>query len=74
MRLLSLALAAVAVAVAGAQKLSLEDDPKRENTYFDGKRVPPLLELTPKNWDQEINQTRFLMVKHYRLVVILPES
>jgi protein disulfide-isomerase len=66
MRLLSLALLAGAAVLGRAQKLSLENDPKKENTYFDGQRVPPLLELTPTNWDEEVNQTRFLMIKHYR--------
>ncbi|KAH8173086.1 thioredoxin domain-containing protein [Sarocladium implicatum] len=65
MRFLSLALLAGAALLGRAQKMSLEDDPKKENTYFDAKRVPPLLELTPSNWEEEVNQTKFLMVKHY---------
>jgi protein disulfide-isomerase len=70
MRFLSLALLASAAILGRAQKMSLENDPKKENTYFDGKKVPPLLELTPSNWDEEVNQTKFLMVKHYRLVTL----
>ena len=56
MRFLSLALLAGAAVLGSAQKMSLEDDPKKENTYFDAKRVPPLLELTPSNWEEEVNQ------------------
>lgn len=42
------------------------DDPLRENTYFNAKKVPPLLELTPDNWDAEMKLSRWLFVKHYR--------
>lgn len=38
----------------------------RENTYFNAKKVPPLLELTPDNWDAEMKLSRWLFVKHYR--------
>ncbi|KAJ9132484.1 Thioredoxin-like protein [Coniochaeta hoffmannii] len=44
---------------------SADDKTEQENTYFNGKKVPPMLELTESNWDQEINSSKWLMVKHY---------
>jgi len=41
-------------------------DVTRENTYFDGKKVPPILELTPDNFKTESKASKWLMVKHYR--------
>lgn len=66
MRLSPLALLAGAWALARAQSLTEEDDPKKENTYFNSIKVPPLLELSPANWEAETSQTRWMMVKHYR--------
>lgn len=65
MRLRSLALVAASAAHAWAQSLSGDADSK-DFTEFDSVKVPPLLELTPSNFEEEMNQTRFLMVKHYR--------
>ncbi|KAI1450549.1 thioredoxin-like protein [Annulohypoxylon stygium] len=68
MRLLaSLALFLSAAALGTAQAIGAEtsDSPDRENTYFNGKRVPPLLELTADNFDKEVKLSKFLVVKYY---------
>jgi len=67
MRFASVALLALGavpwgVAASGDQK----SDPTRENTYFDGKKVPPILELTPDNFKAESKASKWLLVKHYR--------
>ncbi|KAH6958313.1 hypothetical protein DER45DRAFT_483909 [Fusarium avenaceum] len=41
-----------------------EANPVKPST-FNGKTVPPLKELTPANWEEEIKKNKFLMVKHY---------
>ncbi len=68
MRLASLALFLSAAILGSAQAIGTEtsDDPDRENTYFNGKRVPPLLELTSENFDKEIKQSKFVVVKYFR--------
>lgn len=67
MRLLNLSFLFGAVAlVAGASSEPEEEDPMRENTYFNGKKVPPMLEITPANWEKEAKASKFLVVKHYR--------
>lgn len=66
MRRSLLALLAGATSFVYAQSLSKEEDPKKENTYFNTQKVPPLLELTPNNWEEEMQNSRFLVVKHYR--------
>lgn len=75
MRLSSLAwgLLLGAVARVAAQDDDFEDeeipeDKSLETTTFDGKLVPPILELTPSNWDTEIRKSRYMLVKHYRCV------
>jgi protein disulfide-isomerase len=67
MRLLhwSLLLGAVARAVA-EDDYDFEDDAPKEATFFNGKKVPPMLELTPDNWEQESKASKYLLVKHYR--------
>jgi protein disulfide-isomerase len=37
-----------------------------EPTTFNGIEVPPLLELTPDNYDQELKDSTYVMVKHHR--------
>jgi protein disulfide-isomerase len=66
MRLLNLSLLFGAAALAVDSTPFEDEDPVRENTYFNGKKVPPMLELTPENWEKESKASRFLMVKHYR--------
>ncbi|ORY65555.1 thioredoxin-like protein [Pseudomassariella vexata] len=67
MRLLSLALFLGASVLGAAQAIGaeLQDDPARENTYFNGKKVPPLLELTADNFEKEVKQTKYLVVKYF---------
>ncbi|KAL7628011.1 hypothetical protein AAE478_002207 [Parahypoxylon ruwenzoriense] len=67
MRLASLALLLSAAALGTAQAIGAEtsDSPDRENTYFNGKRVPPLLELTADNFDDEVKLSEFLVVKYF---------
>ncbi|KAI2621502.1 thioredoxin-like protein [Hypomontagnella submonticulosa] len=67
MRLASLALFFGAAALGAAQAIGSEskDNPDKENTYFNGKKVPPLLELTPNNFDEEVKQSKLLVVKYF---------
>ncbi|KAH8735916.1 putative disulfide isomerase [Ilyonectria robusta] len=65
MRLSSFAVLTGAMALAGAQLMPDEEDFKKEATYFNDKKVPALLELTPANWEAEITKTKYLFVKHY---------
>ncbi|CAJ2514128.1 Uu.00g022470.m01.CDS01 [Anthostomella pinea] len=67
MRLSSLALFFSAAALGTAQALGADttDSAAQENTYFNGKRVPPLLELTQANFDKEIKSPKFMVVKYY---------
>lgn len=68
MRLSSLALWLGASALGAAQAIGAdkENDPKKENTYFNGKKVPPLLELTADNFAEEVAKTKYLVVKYFR--------
>jgi len=65
---LSFLFGAVSLAATAAASPSpdSEDDAPRENTYFNQKKVPPMLELTPDNWEKESKASKWLMVKHYR--------
>jgi protein disulfide-isomerase len=65
MRLLNLSLLFGAAAWAVAESPEADED-VRETTYFNGKKVPPMLELTPHNWEKERKASKYLMVKHYR--------
>ncbi|KAI0132462.1 thioredoxin-like protein [Xylariales sp. AK1849] len=67
MRLASLALFLGASALGAAQAIGAEidDDPAKENTYFNGKKVPPLFELTADNFAEEVKQTKYLVVKYF---------
>lgn len=42
-----------------------EDSKAPKETYFDSLPVPPLVELTPKNFEEVANHTKWLLVKHY---------
>lgn len=44
----------------------IPEDYSLETTEFDGKKVPPILELTPDNFDKEIKGSKYILVKHYR--------
>ncbi|KAK7418371.1 hypothetical protein QQX98_003991 [Neonectria punicea] len=65
MHLSPLALLTGAVALASAQQMPEEEDNTKEATYYNTIRVPPLLELTPNNWAEEIAKTKYIFVKHY---------
>ncbi|KAL2158921.1 hypothetical protein VTH06DRAFT_2951 [Thermothelomyces fergusii] len=67
MRLFDLTFLFGAAALVAAQSPDVDDDeePLKETTYFNGRAVPPMLELTPDNWDKELKASKFLMVKHY---------
>lgn len=43
-----------------------DDSEAREPTYFNGIKVPPMLELTPDNWEKEIKASKYIIVKHFR--------
>jgi protein disulfide-isomerase len=64
MRFSLLALLAGSATLAGAQ--SFKGKKTKEPTVFNSIEVPPLLELTPTNWEEEIKKSKFLFVKHYR--------
>lgn len=75
MRLSSLAwgLLLGAAARVAAQDDNIDDeeipeDKSLETTIFDGKQVPPMLELSPANYDTEIRKSKYMVVKHYRYV------
>lgn len=46
----------------------IPEDKSLDTTTFDGKQVPPMLELTPDNFDIETRKTKYMLVKHYRCV------
>jgi protein disulfide-isomerase len=69
MRFFDLTLLFGAAALVVAQSPELDDDedePAKVDTLFNGKKVPPMLELTPDNWEKEHKASKYLMVKHYR--------
>ncbi|KIH89414.1 protein disulfide-isomerase [Sporothrix brasiliensis 5110] len=51
-------------AKAGAKAEAKSDDVEKP-TIFDGIKVPPLINLTPKNFEEQLNSTKYLYVKHY---------
>jgi protein disulfide-isomerase len=55
-----------AVWAAAASSDSSDEEGAGENTYFNGIKVPPMLELTQDNWEEEYKSSQWLMVKHYR--------
>ncbi|KAK8119063.1 thioredoxin [Apiospora kogelbergensis] len=67
MRLASLALLLGASVLGAAQAIgpAIPDDVAKDSTHFNGKKVPPLLELTADNFDKEVNLTKYLVVKYY---------
>ncbi|KAI1158853.1 thioredoxin-like protein [Nemania serpens] len=62
---LALLLGAVSSGIAQAIGADTTDDPQKENTSFNGKRVPPLLELTSSNFEREVKASKFLVVKYF---------
>lgn len=61
-------------AVANVAAQDAEDDDEipadysQETTEFDGKKVPPIKELTPDTFATEIKSSKYMLVKHYRCV------
>lgn len=74
MKLSSLLWGLLLGAVANVAAQDAEEDEEipadysQETTQFDGKKVPPLLELTPDNFETEIKASKYMLVKHYRCV------
>lgn len=65
--LLSLLFGAATVAVATESlNTATEEDPNKENTYFNQIKVPPILELTPDNYAKAIKASKWLLVKNFR--------
>ncbi|KAL2263776.1 hypothetical protein VTK26DRAFT_5183 [Humicola hyalothermophila] len=64
-----LLIGAAALAVASPPEIEEEEEEEeeapREPTFFNGKKVPPLLELTQNNWETERKASKYLLVKHY---------
>ncbi|RYO77487.1 hypothetical protein DL762_009224 [Monosporascus cannonballus] len=67
MRLSTIALFLGASALGAAQANDAETDPEpeRENTVFNGQSVPPLLELTPDNFEKQTKVSKNLVVKYF---------
>jgi protein disulfide-isomerase len=63
MRPLSLLLLGAA-AVAHAAS-SDKDDDLPEPTHFNGIEVPPMIELTPENFVDSVESTKYMLIKHY---------
>ncbi len=63
---LSLLLGVVSRVAATLPPVIEDEDDGVEPTIFNGKSVPPVLELTPKNWEEKLKASKFLMVKHFR--------
>lgn len=67
MRWLPLFLGAARLAVAASTTTTTEaEDDVAEYTKFNDVSIPPLIELTPDNWEKESKASKWLMVKHYR--------
>lgn len=64
MRLSSFALLLGASTLGAAEGNSADTD--AETTTFNGQEVPPLLELTPDNFDEISKSTKNVIVKYYR--------
>lgn len=66
MRLSPFAFLAGAAALVRGQSLDENYVTTKKPTVFNDVTVPPLLELTPLNFEEEVTKTKYLMVKHYR--------
>lgn len=63
-----LGIAAVKVSAADEKSAGAASEDGEKPTVFDGIEVPPIVSLTPKNFEQYLNDTKYLFVKHYRQV------
>ncbi|CAK7218944.1 hypothetical protein SCUCBS95973_003654 [Sporothrix curviconia] len=50
---------------ADAKPAEPKADEGEKPTVFDGIEVPPMVTLTPKNFDKYLNSSKYLFVKHY---------
>ncbi|GAO16588.1 hypothetical protein UVI_02019740 [Ustilaginoidea virens] len=71
MRLSAWSLLASAAALVRAKENSDANKSVSQGTVFDLKPVPPLLELSPANWNDEVNKTTWLIVKNYRCEAVI---
>ncbi|RYP15266.1 hypothetical protein DL767_010344 [Monosporascus sp. MG133] len=62
---IALFLGASALGAAQANDAETDPDPERENTVFNGQSVPPLLEVTPDNFEKETKASKNLVVKYF---------
>ncbi|OAA47742.1 Thioredoxin-like fold protein [Metarhizium rileyi] len=67
MRLGALSLLAGALALVRAETPvdSSSENDAIGSTKFNGETVPPLTELTPSNWADEVKKSKWLLVKHF---------
>ncbi|KAI0022331.1 thioredoxin-like protein [Xylariomycetidae sp. FL0641] len=67
MRLRSLGLFLSAAAFGAVQAAGKEkaEGPENEATVFNGKSVPPLVELTSDNFDKQLKSSKFFVVKFF---------
>ncbi|CAK7205769.1 hypothetical protein SEUCBS139899_008548 [Sporothrix eucalyptigena] len=59
-----LGVAAVGVAAADSKPADAKTEEDKPTT-FDGVEVPAIVNITPKNFDEYLNSTNYLFVKHY---------
>ncbi|KAI1809314.1 thioredoxin-like protein [Poronia punctata] len=62
---LALLLSTATLGVAQAIGAETTDDAEVESTVFNGKTVPPLLEITSDSFDDQVKASKFLVVKYY---------
>lgn len=60
-------------ALARAEPLGDSDEGSAASTGVstEAQPFPPMVELTQANWNDEVNKTRWLMVKHFRYVKLV---
>jgi protein disulfide-isomerase len=63
---LALFLSAATLGITQAVDSDTIDDAESQSTYFNGKEVPPLLELTGDNIDDKVKASKFFVVKYYQ--------
>lgn len=69
LRWLALFFGAVTLTIAQGTDADTTDDidePEVKETYFNGIKVPPLLEITGDSFDKEVKASKFLVVKYFK--------
>ena len=56
----------ILIGAAALAWTAVAEEQTKENTYFNGKKVPPLIEFTPDNFETEVKATKYTFIKHYR--------